>query len=68
MTQRSLHVITKVYNRSISCFAMDYLAKGPACSAKDSLAKGPSCTMWFRQITKYDIKNNVNPHSTEQDQ
>jgi hypothetical protein len=47
---------------------MDYLAKGPACSAKDSLAKGPSCTMWFRQITKYDIKNNVNPHSTEQDQ
>jgi hypothetical protein len=42
-----------------------------ACSAKDSLAKGPSVTMWFREIieyvTKYDTKNDAQPHSTEQD-
>jgi hypothetical protein len=51
----------------MSCFATDSLAKGPACSAKDFLARGPSCTMWFRQITKYDTKNDAHPHSTEQD-
>jgi hypothetical protein len=50
---------------------MDSPPKGPACTAKDSPAKGPSCTMWFSQITKYvtkyDTKNDANPHSTEQD-
>jgi hypothetical protein len=55
----------------MSYFATNSPAKGPACSAKDSPAKGPSCTMWFRwitkYITKYDIKNDDNPHSTEQD-
>jgi hypothetical protein len=45
--------LTKAYYRSISCFATDSPAKGPACSAKDFPAKGPFCTMWFRQITKY---------------
>jgi hypothetical protein len=57
MAQRSLYVITKVYYRNTSCFAMDSPAKGPACSAKDSPAKGP--TMWCRQITKHVTKNNT---------
>jgi hypothetical protein len=63
--------LTKVYYRSTSCLAMNSPAKGPACSAKDSPAKRPSCTVWFRRITKYftkyDTKNDANPHSTEQD-
>jgi hypothetical protein len=57
--------------RSMPCFATDSPVKGLACSAKDSPAKGPSYTMWFRQITKYvtkyNTKNDVNPHSTEKD-
>jgi hypothetical protein len=59
MAQRSLHVVTKAYYRSMSCFATDFPAKDP------------SCTMWSRQITKYvtkyDTKNDANPHSTEKD-
>ncbi len=39
----------------------------PACSAKVSRTNVPSCTMWFRQIIKYDTKNDANSHSTEQD-
>jgi hypothetical protein len=64
-------LLTKVYYRSTSYFAMDSTAKGPTCSAKDSPAKGPSCIMLFRQITKYvtkyDTKNDANPHSIEED-
>jgi hypothetical protein len=71
MYQRSQHAVTKVYYRSISCFATDSPAKGSACSAKYSPAKVPSCIMWFRWITKYvikyDTKNDANPHSTKQD-
>jgi hypothetical protein len=67
MAQRSLHAITKVYYRSMSFFAMDSPVKTPAYSAKDSPVKGPSYSVWFRQITKYDTKNDVNPHSTEKD-
>jgi hypothetical protein len=37
-----------------------------SCFATDSPAKGPSCTMWLKQITKGDTKNDVNPHSTKQ--
>jgi hypothetical protein len=59
--------LPKVYYRSMSCFAMDSLAKGPACNAKDFPAKDPSCTMWLKQITKYDTWSDVNSHSTEQD-
>jgi hypothetical protein len=40
MAQRSLHAITKVYYRRVSCFAMvsrvDTWYHGPACSAKVS--------------------------------
>jgi hypothetical protein len=40
MAQRSLHVITKVYYKSMSCFAtvswVDMWYHGPACSAKVS--------------------------------
>jgi hypothetical protein len=39
----------------------------PACSAKVSHTNVPSCTTWFRQITKYVTKYDVNLHSTEQD-
>jgi hypothetical protein len=63
MTQRSLHVITKVYYRSMSCFTTVSPTKGPACSAKISPTKGPSCTTWVRNFTNYD----ANPHSTKQD-
>jgi hypothetical protein len=63
--------LTKVYYRSTSCLTMDSPAKGPASSAKDSPTMGPSCTVLFRWIinyvTKYDTKNDANPHSTEQD-
>jgi hypothetical protein len=40
MAQRSLHIITKVYYKSMSCFAM-VSPIGPACSAKVSPI-GPS--------------------------
>jgi hypothetical protein len=39
----------------------------PTCSAKVSRTNVPSCTMWFRQVTKYATKYDVNHHSTEQD-
>jgi hypothetical protein len=59
MAQRSLHVITKVYYRSMSYFAIV------------SRTNVPSCTMWFRQftkyVTKYDHKVWWHPHSTEHD-
>jgi hypothetical protein len=67
MAQRSLHVITKIYYTSISCFAMVSPTKGHACSAKVSPTKGPSCTMWVRHFRKYVIKYDANTHSTEQD-
>jgi hypothetical protein len=54
ITQRSLHVVTKVYYMSMSCFAMvswvDTWYHSPACSANVSQGRytvpGPSCTMW----------------------
>jgi hypothetical protein len=71
MAHRSLHIVTKVYYRSMSFFATDSLAKGPVCNVKDSLAKGPSCTKWDRHFIKYVIKcvtkYGVIPHPTEQD-
>jgi hypothetical protein len=58
--------LTKVYYKSMQCFAMDSPTKGPACSAKVSPTKGPSCTMWFRRFTKYVTMYDANPHSTGQ--
>jgi hypothetical protein len=59
MAQRSLHVVTKVYYRSMSCFA------------SVSCTNAPSCSMWFRQFRKYVIKTYhkvwCHPHSTEHD-
>jgi hypothetical protein len=67
MARRSLHVIIKVFYRSMSCFAMVFWTNGSACNAKVSRKNNPSCTMWLRQITKYVTKYDANPHSTEQD-
>jgi hypothetical protein len=43
VAQRSLHVVTKVYHRSMSCFAavppLDTWYHGPACNAKVSQGK-----------------------------
>jgi hypothetical protein len=64
MTQRSVHVITKVYYRSMSCFAKISWINGPR-SAKVSWTNVSSCTMWFRRFTKYVIKYDVIPHSIE---
>jgi hypothetical protein len=41
MTQISLHVITKVYDRSMSCFTTVSRQTIPACSAKVSRTKRP---------------------------
>jgi hypothetical protein len=67
MTQRSLHTVTNVYYRSMSCFAMVSQTNNPAYSAKVSWINDPSCTMWVRRFTKYVTKYDTNPHSTEQD-
>jgi hypothetical protein len=67
MAQRSLHVVTKVYYRSMSCFAMVSRTNGPACSATVSRTNVPSCTMWERWFTKYITKYDAIPHPTEQD-
>jgi hypothetical protein len=69
MANRSLHAVTKVYYRSMSCFAMvswvDTRYPDHACSAMvsrvDTRSHGPSCTMWG--CAKYQ----GNPHSSEQD-
>jgi hypothetical protein len=63
IARRSLHVITKVYYKSMSCFAMVSRTNGPACSAKVSYTNVPSCTMWEKRFTKYDAI----PGPTEQD-
>jgi hypothetical protein len=66
MAHRSLHVITKVYDTSMSCFSMVSQTNSPACSAKVSRTNVSSCTMWIRRFTKYVTKYDVIPHSTEQ--
>jgi hypothetical protein len=68
MALRSLYVVTKVYYRSMSCFAMifwvDMRYHTPACSAKvsrvDMRYHGPSCTMWAW------AKSEAISHSSEQ--
>jgi hypothetical protein len=69
MAQRSLHVVTKVYYRSMSCVATVSRQTVLACSAKVYRTNIPSCTMWFRQfamyVTKTDHKVCCHPHSTE---
>jgi hypothetical protein len=67
MAQRSLHVITKVYYRSMSCFATVSRKNGPAFTTKVSRTNIPSYTMWVRRFTKNVTKYDVIPHSSEQD-
>jgi hypothetical protein len=71
MSQRSLHVVIKVYYRSMSCFATVSRQTVPACSAKVFRTNVPCCTMWFRQFTKYVTKTDqkvwCHPHLTEHD-
>jgi hypothetical protein len=71
MAQRSLHAVTKVYYRGMSCFATVPEQTVPACSAKVSCTNVPSYTMWFWQVTKYvtkyDHKVWCHPHSIEHD-
>jgi hypothetical protein len=59
MNQRSLHAVTKLYYRSMSCFAM-ISPTGPACSAK-IFPTGSSCTMWAW------VNHHAIFHSYEQD-
>jgi hypothetical protein len=71
MVQRWLHAVTKVYHRSMSCFATVPRQTVPTCCAKVSRTNVPSCNMWFRQFTKYvtmtDHKVLCHPQSTEHD-
>jgi hypothetical protein len=71
MAQRSLHVVTKVYYRSISCFATVSWHTVPLAVLRFPAQSGPFCTMWFRQftqnITKTFHKDRIHPHSTEHD-
>jgi hypothetical protein len=71
MAQRSLYIITKVYCRSMSCFAMVFWQTAPLVVPRFFAHSGPFCTMWFRQfiqnVTKNDHKDRSHPHSTEHD-
>jgi hypothetical protein len=69
MAQRSLHALTKVFYRSMLCFAIisrvDTLYHGPACNVKvcqvDTSYHDPSCTMWAW------VNYHAISHSSEQD-
>jgi hypothetical protein len=69
MAQRSLHAVTKVYYRSMSCFATISQQTAPLAMLRFPSHSGPFCTMWFRQftqnVTKTDHKGRSHPHTTE---
>jgi hypothetical protein len=71
MAQRSLHVVTKVYYMSMSCFAMVSRQTAPLTVLRFPTHSGPFCGMWFRQftqnVTKTDHKDRSHPHSSEHD-
>jgi hypothetical protein len=71
MAHRSLHVTTKVYYRSMSCFATISWQMAPLAVLKFPAHSGPICTMWFRQftqnVTKTEHKDRIHPHSIEHD-
>jgi hypothetical protein len=71
MAQRSLHVVTKVYYRSMPCFAMVSWQTAPLAVLRFPAHSGPFCTMWFRQftqnVTKTNHKYRSHPHSIEHD-
>jgi hypothetical protein len=71
MDQRSLHAITKVYYRSMSCLATVSRQTAPLAMLRFPAHNGPFCTMWFRQftqnVTHTDHMDRSHPHSTEHD-
>jgi hypothetical protein len=71
MAQRSLHVVTKVYYRSISCFATVSQQTAPLAVLRFPTHSGPFYTIWFskftQNVTKSDHKDRSHPHSTEHD-
>jgi hypothetical protein len=71
MTQRSLHVVAKVYYRSMSCFATVSRHTTLLAVLRFPAQSGLFCTMWFRQFTQNVIKtghkDRSHPHSTEHD-
>jgi hypothetical protein len=71
MAQRSLYVITKVYYRSMSCFATVSWQTALLAVLRFATHSGPICTMWFRQftknVTKTDHRDRCHPHSTDHD-
>jgi hypothetical protein len=71
MAQRSLHVVTKVYYKSMSCFTMVSQHTAPFAVLRFPTHSGPFCTMWFRQVTQNVTKmghtDKRHPHSTEHD-
>jgi hypothetical protein len=69
MAQRSLHAITKVYYRSMSCFAIVSQHMAPLVVLRFPAHSGPTCTMWFRtqNVTKTGHIDRSHPHSIEHD-
>jgi hypothetical protein len=71
MTQRSLHAITNVYYRSMSCFATVSRHMALLAVLRFPAHSDPFCTMWFSQftqnVTKPGHKDRCHPHSTEHD-
>jgi hypothetical protein len=61
--------ITKVYNRSMSCFATVSWHTAPLAVLRFPTHSGPFCTMWFRQftqnVTQTDHTDRSHPHLTE---
>jgi hypothetical protein len=71
MAQRSLHAVTNVYYKSMSCFPTVSWQTAPLALMRFPTHSGPLCTMWFRQftqnVTNTDHKDRSHPHSTEHD-
>jgi hypothetical protein len=71
MAQRSLYIVTKVYYRSISCFATVSRQLAPLAMLRFPAHSDLFYTMWFRQfkqnVTKADHQDRSHPHSTEHD-
>jgi hypothetical protein len=69
MAQRSLHAITEVYYRSMSCFAIVSQHMAPLVVLRFPAHSGPICTMWFRtqNVTKTGHIDRSHPHSIEHD-
>jgi hypothetical protein len=68
MVQKSLHVVTKVYYMSMSCFAI-VPHKCPSCSAKDSRQRPllHHVHKAFSQSISQSMIYHANPHSIEKD-